>query len=136
EHYHQVSHDFAQHGIQVDGVSLDLKTLLQRKDTVVSQNNDGILFLFKKNKDAFFHGSASFVAQVDGGWSLRAEGKDADALVARPVIIATGSSPRALPDLPFDEDRILSNDGALRITDVPKTLGVIGAGAIGLEMAA
>lgn len=135
EHYHQANHDFAQHGIKVDGVSLDLDTLLGRKDTVVTQNNEGILFLFKKNKVSFFHGAGSFVAQVDGGWSIKVEGAEQADLVARHVIIATGSSPRELPGLPFDEERILSNDGALRIPEVPKTLGVIGAGAIGLEMA-
>ncbi len=135
EHYHQVKNTFAEHGISAKDVQLDLDKLLGRKDKVVSQNNDGILYLFKKNKVKFFHGTGSFVSQVDGGWSLRVDGPDKADLVARHVIIATGSSPRALPDLPFDEDRILSNDGALRIPDVPGKLGVIGAGAIGLEMA-
>ncbi len=135
EHLHQVQHGLAQHGITVGEVSVDLARLLGRKDTVVRQNNEGILYLFKKNKVSFFHGTARFVAQVDGGWSLAVSGPDADELVARHVIVATGSTPRSLPDLPFDEDRILSNDGALRIPEVPARLGVIGAGAIGLEMA-
>src|SRR5699024_6979314 len=76
------------------------------------------------------------VAQVEGGWSLKVEGNDTEDLIAKHVIVATGSSARALPDLPFDEDRVLSNDGALALTEVPKRLGVIGGGAIGLEMAA
>lgn len=135
ENYHQVSTSFADHGIKVKDVELDLDTLLGRKDKVVQQNNDGILYLFKKNKVTFFHGTGSFVAQVDGGWSVKVSGTTTEDLVAKNVIIATGSSPRALPKLPFDEKSILSNDGALRISSVPAKLGVIGAGAIGLEMA-
>lgn len=135
EHYHQVNSSFVDHGIKVKGVDLDLDKLLGRKDTVVTQNNQGILYLFKKNKVTFFHGTGSFVAQVDGGWSLKVSGNAEEDLIAKHVIIATGSSPRALPKLPFDEDRVLSNDGALRIPEVPAKLGVIGAGAIGLEMA-
>src|SRR3546814_15116016 len=100
----------------------------------VNQNNDVILYLFKKNKVTFFQGTGSFVAHVDGGWSIKVAGKADEDLVAKHVIIATGSSPRALPGLPFDEDQILSNDGALRIPAVPKKLGVIGAGVIGLEL--
>lgn len=134
EYYEQVSHDFPSHGIEVKGVSLNLDTFLGRKNTVVKQNNDGILYLFKKNKIAFFHGSGAFTAHVDGGWSIDVSGPSQENLVARHVIVATGSSPRALPGLPFDEKRILSNDGALSIPAVPKKLGVIGAGVIGLEL--
>ncbi|MFW7340002.1 dihydrolipoyl dehydrogenase [Pollutimonas sp. H1-120] len=134
EHFEQVNHHFAEHGIQVKGVELKLDTLVGRKNTVVKQNNEGILYLFKKNKVTFFHGTGSFVAHVDGGWSIKVAGKAEEDLVAKHVVIATGSSPRALPGLPFDEDQILSNDGALRIPAVPKKLGVIGAGVIGLEL--
>ena len=126
EHYEQVNHHFAEHGIEVKGVGLKLDTLIGRKDNVVKQNNEGILYLFKKNKVTFFHGTGSFVAQVDGGWSIKVSGKAEEDLVAKHVIIATGSSPRELPGLPFDEEQVLSNDGALRIAGVPKKLGVIG----------
>jgi len=134
EHYAHAQHHFAEHGIAVKGLSLKLDTLLARKTNVVKQNNDGILYLFKKNKVSFFHGTASFVAQTDGGWAINVAGANAAELVGKHVIIATGSTPRALPDLPFDEQRILSNDGALRLGAVPKTLGIIGAGVIGLEL--
>lgn len=134
ENYEQVNHHFAEHGIEVKGVSLKLDTLIGRKDSVVKQNNEGILYLFKKNKITFFHGKGSFVAQVDGGWSIKVDGATPDDLVAKHVIVATGSKPRALPGLPFDETKILSNDGALRIPAVPKKLGVIGAGVVGLEL--
>jgi dihydrolipoamide dehydrogenase len=134
EHFEQANEHFAEHGIEVKGVNLKLDTLIGRKDTVVKQNNDGILYLFKKNKVTFFHGTGSFVAHVDGGWSIKVSGKNEEELVAKHVIIATGSSPRALPGLPFDETQVLSNDGALRIPAVPQKLGVIGAGVIGLEL--
>ncbi|NLY28117.1 MAG: dihydrolipoyl dehydrogenase [Alcaligenaceae bacterium] len=134
EHYEQVNHHFSEHGIEVKGVSLKLDTLLGRKNTVVTQNNEGILYLFKKNKVTFFHGTGSFVAHVDGGWSIKVEGKTPEDLVAKHVVVATGSSPRQLPGLDFDENQVLSNDGALRIPSVPKKLGVIGAGVIGLEL--
>lgn len=134
EHYEQAEKHFAEHGIEVKGLGLKLDTLIGRKDSVVTQNNEGILYLFKKNKVTFFHGTGSFVAQVDGGWSIKVSGPSDEDLVAKHVVVATGSSPRALPGLPFDEKKILSNDGALRIPGVPKKLGVIGAGVIGLEL--
>lgn len=134
ENYDQANHHFAAHGIEIKGLSVKLETLLGRKNTVVKQNNDGILYLFKKNKVTFFHGVGSFVARVDGGWSIKVSGSNQEDLVARHVIVATGSTARAWPGLPFDEAQILSNDGALSIPTVPKKLGVIGAGVVGLEM--
>ena len=134
EHYEQANHHFAEHGIEVKGVSLKLDTLIGRKNTVVKQNNDGILYLFKKNKVTFFHGKGAFSGQVEGGWAIKVTGTAEEDLVAKHVVVATGSSARELPGLPFDEKVVLSNDGALNIGAVPKTLGVIGAGVIGLEM--
>lgn len=134
EHFEQANHHFSEHGIEVKGVNLKLDKLIGRKDTVVKQNNEGILYLFKKNKVTYFHGTGSFVAHVDGGWSIKVSGASEEDLIARHVVVATGSSPRQLPGLPFDEDKVLSNDGALRIPAVPKKLGVIGAGVIGLEL--
>jgi dihydrolipoamide dehydrogenase len=97
----------------------------------VKQNNDGIVYLFKKNKVTFFHGRGSFVAAKDGGYELKA---GEETIQAKQVIVATGSNARALPGVPFDEENILSNDGALRVGATPKKLGLIGAGVIGLEM--
>ncbi len=134
EHYEQAGQHFAEHGINVKGLSLDLAKLIGRKDTVVTQNNDGILFLFKKNKVSFFHGTGSLAAKTDFGWSVKVTGQSSEDLEARHVIIATGSSARELPGLAFDEAKVLSNDGALSIDAVPKKLGIIGAGVIGLEM--
>lgn len=134
EHFEHAGHAFADHGIEVKDLSLNLKKMLARKDTVVKQNNDGILYLFKKNKITFFHGRGSFVKASDGGHEIRIAGAAEETILAKHVIVATGSTPRALPGTAFDEKLILSNTGALAMADVPKRLGVIGAGVIGLEM--
>lgn len=131
EHFEHAGHAFADHGIGLKDLSIDVKKMLARKDGVVKQNNDGILYLFKKNKVSFFHGRGSFVKALEGGYEIVV---GEESLVGKHVIVATGSSARALPGAPFDEELILSNDGALRIGEVPKKLGLIGAGVIGLEM--
>ncbi len=134
EHFEHAGHHFADHGIGLSDLRMDVAKMLGRKDAVVKQNNDGILYLFKKNKVTFFHGRGSFVATGAEGSTIKVIGAQDETLVARHVIVATGSNPRALPGTPFDEDRILSNDGALRIPAVPERLGMIGSGVIGLEM--
>jgi len=134
EHYEHAGHSFADHGIQVKGLGLDLAKMLARKDKVVAQNNDGILYLFKKNKVTFFHGVGSFKGRSGEAWTLEVDGAKPATLEATHVIVATGSKPRALPGTPIDNVRVLDNEGALAIPDVPKRLGVVGAGVIGLEM--
>ena len=134
EHYEHAGLHFADHGIGVAGLSLDIAKMLGRKDAVVKQNNDGILYLFKKNKVSFFHGRGSFVRATEGGYEVAIAGATPETIAARHVVIATGSNARPLPGADFDEESILSNDGALRMGAVPKTLGVIGSGVIGLEM--
>jgi dihydrolipoamide dehydrogenase len=134
EHFEHAGHAFADHGIGLSNLSIDVGKMVGRKDQVVKQNNDGILYLFKKNKVSFFHGRGSFVGQKDGLWEIAVAGAANDSVTARHVIVATGSSPRPLPGAAFDEDKVLSNDGALRIPAVPGKLGLIGAGVIGLEM--
>ncbi|HEY2255602.1 MAG TPA: dihydrolipoyl dehydrogenase [Variovorax sp.] len=134
EHYEHAGHSFADHGIKVEGLGLDLAKMLARKDTVVKQNNDGIVYLFKKNKIAFFHGRGSFVKASDAGCEIKVAGAAEETLSGKHIIVATGSNARALPGAPFDEENILSNDGALRIQGVPKKLALIGSGVIGLEM--
>ena len=134
EHFDHANHGFAEHGIEVKGVKLNLAQMLGRKDGVVQQNNEGILYLFKKNKVSFFHGRGSFVKVAQGVYEIAVTGASSETLSAKQVIVATGSSPRALPNVPFDEKLILSNTGALAMDAVPKKLGVIGAGVIGLEM--
>lgn len=128
ENFEAAGHHFADHGIKVKGLELDLKQMLGRKDKVVKASNDGVLYLFKKNKVTFFHGRGSFGASP----SEILVGKEK--LSAKNVILATGSNARPLPGAEFDEKLVLSNAGALDIPEVPKKLGIIGAGVIGLEM--
>jgi dihydrolipoamide dehydrogenase len=135
EHFEHAGHAFADHGIGLKELSIDVKKMLARKDAVVKQNNDGILYLFKKNKISFFHGRGAFAKAVNqqegAGWEVTV---GEESLIGKNVIVATGSNARALPGAPFDEENILSNDGALRVEAVPKKLGLIGSGVIGLEM--
>jgi len=134
ENFEQAGHHFAEHGVRVKGLELDLAQMQKRKDQVVKASNDGIAYLFKKNKVAFFHGRGSLVKSGAEGCEVAVAGTQNEILIAKNVIIATGSVPRALPGAAFDEKLILSNDGALAIPEVPKRLGIVGAGVIGLEM--
>ncbi|THJ35233.1 dihydrolipoyl dehydrogenase [Lampropedia aestuarii] len=134
EHFEHAGHHFAEHGISTGKLSIDIGKMLERKNQVVKQNNEGILYLFKKNKVTFFNGLASFSKAVEGGFEVAVEGDKPETLVGKQVIIATGSNARALPNLPFDEQVVLSNDGALDITSAPKSLAIIGSGVIGLEL--
>jgi dihydrolipoyl dehydrogenase len=132
EHFEFARTHASEHGVKLSGIDLDLGSMLKRKDDVVGQNTRGIEFLFKKNKITWAKGRGTLspgnvvsVAGPDGnGASYR----------ARNVIIATGSIAVELPFLKFDEERILSNVGALKIPRVPKHLIVIGGGVIGLEL--
>ncbi|MES2831194.1 MAG: dihydrolipoyl dehydrogenase [Pseudomonadota bacterium] len=133
ENFEHAGHAFKDHGIDIDGLKLNLPQMHNRKNTVIKQNNDGILYLLKKNKVSFFHGRGSFASAGSGRYEIAVTGTKNDVLSATHVVVATGSNPRAMPGTPFDEVRILSNTGALAIDAVPARLGVIGAGVIGLE---
>jgi dihydrolipoamide dehydrogenase len=138
EHYEHAGKHFAAHGIGLSNLSIDVTKMLGRKNTVIKQNNEGILYLLKKNDVAFFHGRGAFVKAVgeggQGGYEIQVSGSSEALLTGKNVIVATGSNARTLAGAPFDEGNILSNDGALRLPAVPKTLGLIGSGVIGLEM--
>lgn len=132
--FEKIKEEAAVHGITVNELAIDVAKMMARKEKVIRQTNDGILYLFKKNKVEFFNARGSFVSQCDDGYILAVGEPVNERVVAHNVIIATGSVPRQLPDVPFDEKLILSNEGALSLTEVPKNLGIIGAGVIGLEM--
>ncbi|HEV8647475.1 MAG TPA: dihydrolipoyl dehydrogenase [Burkholderiales bacterium] len=134
ENYERALHKFGEHGITVKEVAVDVGTMLARKDKIVDTFTGGIGLLFRKNKVTSMHGRGRFVA---GGNSYQIEVRNGDAaevIEAKHVIIATGSVPRQLPFAPVDNERIVDNTGALSLPQVPKRLGVIGAGVIGLEM--
>ncbi len=132
EHYEFTRQHAAEHGIKTGEVSFDLAVMQKRKTAVVSSNTKGIEFLFRKNKVTWARGRGTLrpgnIVEVAG-----ADGATAT-YQAKNVIIATGSEPMALPFLPFDEDRVLSNVGALALSEVPRHMIVIGGGVIGLEL--
>ena len=132
EHYEFARLHAAEHGVKIEGVSVDLPTMMKRKDAVVGQNTKGIEFLFKKNKIDVGEGTGT----LKPGNVVDVAGDDGTttSYQAKNVIIATGSVPIELPFLKFDEKRVLSNIGALKIPEVPKHLIVIGGGVIGLEL--
>jgi dihydrolipoamide dehydrogenase len=132
EHYEWARLHSAEHGVKIEGVSADLATMMKRKDTVVGQNTKGIEFLFRKNKVEWAKGRGTL--KKGNIVEVQAEDGKVTSYEAKNVIIATGSVPIELPFLKFDEERVLSNIGALKIPEVPKRLIVIGGGVIGLEL--
>jgi dihydrolipoamide dehydrogenase len=132
EHFEFARLHAAAHGVKIEGVSLDLPTMLKRKDEVVAQNTRGIEFLFRKHKITWAKGRGTL--RTGNAVDVTADDGAVTTYTAKDVIIATGSLPMELPFLKFDEERILSNIGALKIPEVPKHLIVIGGGIIGLEL--
>lgn len=132
EHYVATKHDLGAHGVKVGGVELDLKTMMTRKEQVVAQNNQGVAFLFKKNKITAVNG----MGRILGPGQVEVTGADGtkQVLVTKNIMIATGSVPVELPFLKFDEKRVVSSTGALSLEAVPKTMIVVGGGVIGLEL--
>lgn len=127
EKFDMANHHFKSHGINVGNVQLDLKTMLKRKDEVVTKLTGGISFLMKKNK-----------VNVINGWA-KISGKNEVSVgdtkyTAKNILIATGSTPVELPFAKFDGETVVSSTEALSFDSVPKHLIVIGAGVIGLEL--
>ena len=134
EEYEKLSHGLEAHGISVSGAKFDLGRMQARKDGIVGKMTKGIEFLFKKNKVTWLQG---FGKLVNGGDSYTIEVASVgqrETLQARHVIVATGSRARQLPNIVVDNEVICDNEGALAFTAVPKRLGIIGAGVIGLEL--
>ncbi|HTY04644.1 MAG TPA: dihydrolipoyl dehydrogenase [Rhodocyclaceae bacterium] len=135
ELYDQAAHSFVMHGIGLDSLKIDVGTMVRRKDNIVAQLTSGIRGLFKKNKVTLLPGHGRFVGHDGDFWQVEVAGKDGKELVsAKNVIVATGSKARHLDGVPVDNKVICDNVGALAFDAVPKRLGVIGAGVIGLEL--
>src|SRR5690606_7190929 len=132
EHYANAKENFKTHGINVQGLKVDIGTMIARKTDVVKQNVDGIAFLMKKNKIEVHHGVGSFVDK-NTIKILATDGKETT-ITTDHVIIATGSKPTPLPFAPFDKKRIISSTEALELKEIPKHLIVIGGGVIGMEL--
>jgi len=127
EKFVEAGHALAAHGVKVEGVGLDLKTMLARKDKVVGENTRGVEYLFKKNKVAWLKGAGRIV-------SADAVEINGEAIKTKTIVVATGSDIVSLPGVEIDEKRIVSSTGALELAEVPKRFVVIGGGYIGLEM--
>ena len=132
ENFERISHDFAAHGITATGVQLDVAKMLARKDKIVTDFTSGIGSLFKKNKVNSLQGRATLLGRDGDTWRVAVD--VGEELRAKHVIIATGSTPRVLPQSPLDAVRIVDSSGALAFAEVPKRLAIIGAGVIGLEL--
>lgn len=131
-HYEMAGHEFADHGIKAN-VSLDLKTMLGRKDKVVEDLTGGIEFLMKKNKIDYVIGAGEITAAGEVTVKPTGKGKK-QVLATKNIIIATGSETTPLKGLKIDEKQIVTSTGALELPKVPKSMVVIGAGVIGLEL--
>ena len=129
--FEEAGHSFEAQGIKVGKATIDVPVMKARKDGVVNQLTSGIKMLLKKNKVTFLAGHGSFVGKEGDYWKVKV---GAEEVLAKQVIVATGSKARHLPNLPVDQKIVMDNEGALNQESVPKKLAIIGAGVIGLEM--
>ncbi len=131
-HYHDAVNHFEKHGIDVKGVKVNFKQMIERKNEVVSQTSGGINFLMDKNKVDMYQGIGSFKdtahINITNGES------DPQTIEAKHTIIATGSKPTSLPFIKIDKKRVITSTEALNLKQIPKHLIVIGGGVIGLEL--
>lgn len=132
ELYHRTQHEFAVHGIKIGSVDLDLAAMQKRRATIVKQSTAGINSLFKAAGVTGLQGHGKLLS----GNRVEFTSKDGkkEELTAKHIVLAAGSAPTELPSLPFDGQQIVDSWGALEFDAVPKRLGVIGAGVIGLEL--
>ena len=135
EHYHNAEKKFKKHGINLENLSVDFKQMITRKNEVVETTCGGVSYLMKKNKIDVYEGHGSF---VDKNTIKVVDKKDASKEVARittdKTIIATGSKPVAPAAFNYDKKRVITSTEALVLPEVPKSMVVIGAGVIGLEL--
>lgn len=130
--YHQILHDTKGRGIEVGDVKLNLQQMMKSKDTAVTGLTKGVEFLFKKNNVEYVKGTAAFTGEHEVKVNLTDGGEQT--ILAKNIIIATGSEATPFPGLTIDEKRIITSTGAIALEKVPETMVVIGGGIIGLEM--
>ncbi|RKZ74509.1 MAG: dihydrolipoyl dehydrogenase, partial [Candidatus Parabeggiatoa sp. nov. 3] len=131
-HYYFLQKQAAEHGIKFGGLSIDIAAMLARKNRIVKTLTKGIGSLFKQNKVASLEGAARLTGNQ--AVEITAHNGNKQTLTADKIIIATGSIPTPIPVATIDNKLIVDSTGALAFDSVPKRLGVIGAGAIGLEL--
>ncbi|TXE17515.1 dihydrolipoyl dehydrogenase [Psychroserpens burtonensis] len=130
-HYEEATKHFEDHGIEIPGeIRVNLEKMIGRKQSVVDQTTGGIDFLMKKNNIDVFEGLGSFKDATH----IKIEGKDAQEIEAKNIIIATGSKPGNLPFIILDKERVITSTEALKLKEIPKHMIVIGGGVIGLEL--
>lgn len=137
ENYERAARKFGEHGIKLENLSIDVPAMIARKSKIVKAFTSGIAMLFKKNKVNSMQGRGTLLDRQNESqlWNVQVNnGDQSEVIQAEFVILATGSVPRPLPLIEIDNDKVLDNVGALALSEVPKRLGVIGAGVIGLEM--
>jgi len=132
EKYADAARHFAEHGIKVEGLGLDIAAMMARKDKAVKDLTGGIEFLFKKNKIDYVRGWGSIPAA--GSVKVALDGGGEETLATKNILIATGSESTPLPGVETDEKQVVTSTGALALEKVPGKMVVIGAGVIGLEM--
>lgn len=132
EHFHNASHHFAEHGIEISQPIANLSQMIARKNGVVEKMNQGVSFLMKKNKIKVFQGIGSFVDAHTV--QVTKEDGSSENLTGKHIIIASGSKPMILPFMNFDGKRIITSTEALQLKEIPNRLLVIGAGVIGAEL--
>lgn len=131
--YADAQQSFKEHGIDVGDINLDISAMQDRKDKIVAQLTGGISALFKANKVEWLQGTGKLLAGRQVEFTPLEEG-EAQTISADHVILAAGTEPTELSAAPLTDDKIVNSTGALAFTEVPKRLGVIGAGVIGLEL--
>ena len=132
EYYAAAKNDFEGMGIEVSGLAVNLEKMMAQKDEAVKGLTEGVAFLMKKNKVKHYAGKGKIVGKGEVEIELNAGGTEK--VGAKNIVIATGSEPASLPGIEIDEERIVTNTGALSLKEIPKKLTLIGAGVIGLEM--
>jgi len=131
-HYHNLEHLLPAHGISIKGASMDIATMQSRKNKVVQTMNRGVAALLKKNKVEAYTGHGRL--QAGNRVAIAIHGGGEEVVAAKNVIIASGSVPTDIPAATVDGRSIVDSAGALAFDEVPKRLGIIGAGVIGLEL--
>ena len=132
EHFHRASHTFPAHGIELSGLKVNLKQMMERKNSVVKQNIDGLNFLMKKNKIDVYYGHASFINATK--IKIQKTDLQTEEIETEKTIIATGSKPATIPGIVLDKSRIITSTEILNLKEIPKHLIIVGGGVIGLEL--
>ena len=132
ENFHKAKKEFNNQGIEIDNIKLNIDKMMFNKNKSIQVLTKGVEFLFKKNKVTYFKGTGSITSENE--ISIKSNENKIENIVAKNIIIATGSDAVSLPGIKFDEEKIVSSTGALSLKEVPKKLVIVGGGYIGLEM--